>query len=108
MKLITTATSLSLLASSVVAFAPSATTRASVTSALHALDIDSVFGVTIETGNKCPPLGAKLLEDTDERALKWFQNAEIKNGRVAMVAAIGYVSDGLPENDLNTEIERRA
>eukprot|EP00547_Thalassionema_nitzschioides_P004095 CAMPEP_0194210676 /NCGR_PEP_ID=MMETSP0156-20130528/8950_1 /TAXON_ID=33649 /ORGANISM="Thalassionema nitzschioides, Strain L26-B" /LENGTH=198 /DNA_ID=CAMNT_0038938051 /DNA_START=129 /DNA_END=725 /DNA_ORIENTATION=+ len=53
--------------------------------------IDEAFGVSVETGGKCPPLGAKILEDTNPRALKWFQNAEIKHGRVAMVATIGFM-----------------
>ncbi|GKY97433.1 hypothetical protein MPSEU_000701800 [Mayamaea pseudoterrestris] len=78
---------LSCLLASALAFAPAAQQRTST--ALN-YDINSAFGVTVETGNKCPPLGAMLLEDTDERALKWFQNAEIKNGRVAMLATIGY------------------
>jgi hypothetical protein len=52
--------------------------------------IDEAFGVTIETGNKCPPLGAMILQDAQPSALKWFQNAEIKHCRIAMVATIGY------------------
>jgi hypothetical protein len=78
------------LATSASAFAPAARPSASSTALFY--DINAQFGVTVETGNKCPPLGALLLQDTDERALKWFQNAEIKNGRVAMLASIGYVS----------------
>jgi hypothetical protein len=53
--------------------------------------IDSEFGVSFEAGGKAPPLGAYILEDASPGALKWFQNAEIKNGRVAMVATIGYM-----------------
>ena len=71
---------LSTLLASASAFAPAAQQRSST--ALN-YDINAQFGVTPETGNKCPPLGAMLLQDTDERALKWFQNAEIKNGRVS-------------------------
>lgn len=70
---------ISALLASASAFAPAAQQRAST--ALN-YDINAQFGVTPETGNKCPPLGAMLLQDTDEKALKWFQNAEIKNGRV--------------------------
>ena len=70
---------LSCLLASASAFAPAAQQRSST--ALN-YDINTAFGVTPETGNKCPPLGAMLLQDTDEKALKWFQNAEIKNGRV--------------------------
>jgi len=54
--------------------------------------LDSAFGVTIETGNKCPPLGAMLLEDAQPSALAWFQNAEIKHGRIAMIATIGFIT----------------
>lgn len=79
-----------LLLASASAFTSTSPSRASTS--LSAVDMDTAFGVTIETGNKCPPLGKKMLEDTDEKALKWFQNAEIKNGRVAMIATLGYVS----------------
>jgi len=74
---------------SVAAFAPSTVTTPS--KALNMASIDEAFGVSIETGNKCPPLGAKILEDTQPSALKWFQNAEIKHGRIAMVATIGFM-----------------
>jgi len=80
---------LSLLAST-SAFAPAATSSRSAV-ATNMAAIDEAFGVSVETGNKCPPLGAKILEDTNPRALKWFQNAEIKHGRVAMVATIGFM-----------------
>jgi len=54
-------------------------------------DLDSAFGVTIETGNKCPPLGKKLLQEARPEAVAWFQNSEIKHGRIAMVATIGFL-----------------
>ena len=72
------------------AFAPSAPTPAIISTSLSAA-IDDAFGTTVETGFKCPPLGRKILEDSPESAVKWFQNAEIKHGRVAMVATIGYM-----------------
>jgi len=53
--------------------------------------IDEAFGVSVETGGKCPPLGAKILEGAKPDALKWFQNSEIKHGRIAMVATIGFM-----------------
>ena len=81
---------LALLAGSASAFAPaSVVSRSSV--ATNMASIDEAFGVSIETGNKCPPLGARILEDTQPDALKWFQNAEIKHGRIAMVATIGFM-----------------
>jgi len=81
---------IALLAGSAAAFAPaSVNTRADV--ATNMASIDEAFGVSIETGRKCPPLGARILEDTQPAALKWFQNAEIKHGRVAMVATIGFM-----------------
>jgi len=83
------AAALALIAGSVSAFAPAATGRASV--AVNMAAVDEAFGVSIETGNKCPPLGAKILEDTSPAALKWFQNSEIKHGRIAMIATIGFM-----------------
>lgn len=83
------AAALTLVLGSASAFAPGAARgRASV---VTAASIDDAFGVSIETGNKCPPLGARILEDTQPAALKWFQNAEIKHGRIAMIATIGYM-----------------
>ncbi len=81
---------LALLATSASAFAPVAT-PSTTNVATQMAAIDEAFGVSIETGNKCPPLGAKILEDTSPDALKWFQNAEIKHGRIAMVATIGFM-----------------
>ena len=77
------------LVASASAFAPiTQSPRMSV--AQNAL-IDEAFGISIETGNKCPPLGRWILEDANENGIKWWQNAEIKNGRVAMVATIGFM-----------------
>jgi len=79
---------LSLLLVSASAFAPTSTnTRAST--AVSAA-VDEAFGISIETGNKCPPLGRKILEDAGPDGVKWFQNAELKHGRIAMVATIGF------------------
>jgi hypothetical protein len=86
------ATALALLCGSASAFtfAPSVgVSNRNVATQMAA--IDEAFGVTVETGRKCPPLGAWILEDTQPSALKWFQNAEIKHGRIAMVATIGYM-----------------
>lgn len=81
---------LALLATSASAFAP-ATTSSKAQVALPMASIDEAFGVSVETGNKCPPLGARILQDTSPEALKWFQNAEIKHGRIAMIATIGFM-----------------
>jgi len=72
------------------AFAPS-TTPARVANVPQMSSIDDAFGVSTETGNKCPPLGRAILQDARPDALKWFQNAEIKHGRIAMVATIGFM-----------------
>jgi len=78
---------LSLFLASASAFAPtSSNTRSTAMNAL----VDEAFGISIETGNKCPPLGRKLLEDAGPDGVKWFQNAELKHGRIAMVATIGF------------------
>jgi len=80
---------LSLLLASASAFAPTATRSSTSSTARNAL-IDEAFGISVETGNKCTPLGRKLLEDAGPDGVKWFQNAELKHGRVAMVAVIGF------------------
>lgn len=85
-----------LLAASASAFAPAINTPSSVsTTALAASKLDGAFGVGIEFGNKVPPLGAWLLEDAQPFALAWFQNSEIKHGRIAMVATIGFLTQKL-------------
>ena len=84
-----TAAVLTALLGSAAAFAPANVSPARNT-ALSAA-IDDAFGVSIETGNKCPPLGARILQDTSPDAIKWFQNAELKHGRIAMVATIGFM-----------------
>jgi len=83
-----------LFAISADAFAPVSlgrTAAVSTATTLQASSLDTAFGVGIETGNKCPPLGAAILEDAQPAALAWFQNAEIKHGRIAMVATIGFM-----------------
>ena len=84
-----TIAALSLLAASATAFQ---TVQPSVsTTALQASRLDGTWGTTIETGNKCPPLGAMILENVGPKGMKWFETSEIKHGRVAMVATIGYM-----------------
>lgn len=80
---------LAALVGSAAAFAPAAQSGKASTALTAA--VDDAFGVSIETGNKCPPLGAWILEDTSPDAIKWFQNAELKHGRIAMVATIGFM-----------------
>lgn len=81
---------LTLLIGSTSAFAPANVVSPSSVSHNMAA-IDEAFGVSIETGNKVPPLGRRILEDVQPSAIKWFQNAEIKHGRIAMVATIGFM-----------------
>mmetsp|Transcript_26103 Transcript_26103/g.29856 ORF Transcript_26103/g.29856 Transcript_26103/m.29856 type:complete len:239 (-) Transcript_26103:180-896(-) len=52
-------------------------------------DIDSVFGITIESGLRCPPLGRYFIEQ-ETGDLRWWQNAELKHARVCMAATIGW------------------
>lgn len=68
------------------AFAPSQQASRTASVAVQSSLIDDAFGISVETGNKCPPLGRWILEDANENGVKWFQNAELKHGRVAMVA----------------------
>lgn len=81
------AAALTLILGSASAFAPAARSKASV--AVKA-GMDDAFGVSVETGFKVPPLGRAILQDSPN-AMKWFQNAEIKHGRVAMIATIGFM-----------------
>jgi len=85
---------LSLLAGSAAAFSPVGM-QPSVKSfnvANQMADIDEAFGISVETGGNCPPLGRRLLEDVQPSAITWFQNAEIKHGRIAMVATLGFIN----------------
>lgn len=82
------ATILVTLLASASAFAP---VFQSQRNSLSMSSIDDAFGVSVETGGKCPPLGARILQDAQPAATKWFQNAEIKHGRIAMVATIGFM-----------------
>jgi len=88
---------LTLLFGSAAAFSPgpitsNAPTVSSSTSESRLMStMDDVFGVSVETGMKCTPIGARLLEDAQPSGVKWFQNAEIKHGRIAMVATIGFM-----------------
>ena len=81
---------LSLFAASASAFTTVQQPSVSTT-ALQASRLDGTWGTTVETGNKCPPLGAMILENVGPKGDMWWQTAEIKNGRVAMVATIGYM-----------------
>jgi light-harvesting complex I chlorophyll a/b binding protein 1/light-harvesting complex I chlorophyll a/b binding protein 4 len=86
-----TAVALCFLASA-TAFAPAG--QKSSPTALNAA-IDDAFGISVETGGIVPPLGREILKDAGPGAVKWFQNAEIKHGRVAMVATIGFLTQKL-------------
>lgn len=88
---------LSLLAGSAAAFSPVGMHAPAKTStvATQMADIDEAFGISVETGGKVPPLGRKILEDVQPSAIKWFQNAEIKHGRIAMIATIGFLNQKL-------------
>lgn len=80
---------LSLVAASASAFTTQPVGQTST--ALKASQWDGTFGTGAETAGKCPPYGAQIFDNIGPRGIKWFQTAEIKNGRVAMVATIGYM-----------------
>merc|ERR1711871_383873 len=82
------------LASSAAAFTPSPmgsmmTTASSVRSAPVRMGVESMEGVGPETGGKIfDPLGfSKIASD---ETLAWYRAAELKHGRVAMAATVGY------------------
>jgi hypothetical protein len=82
------AAALTLCLGAASAFAPPTAFNGKRVASLNMVDMDGVFGTTPESGNKA--IGGALLRDAGPGALKWMQNAEVKNGRVAMVATVGY------------------
>jgi len=82
------------LLSGAAAFAPSGIQTAThvSTTCNNMAAIDDAFGISVETGNKCPPLGRRILEDVQPGAIRWFQNAELKHGRISMVAVVGFLN----------------
>jgi len=65
-----TVVALSLLAATASAFQTAQPKVYTSPSALKASDLDGTFGTTVETGNKCPPLGAMLLQDVGPQGMK--------------------------------------
>jgi len=99
---ISLAVSLLACAASVGAFTAPSTVRSPASSSLKASDvasnsvdrypdIDSTFGGSVEAAGKCPPAGKFFLNLENSPDLLWWQNAELKHGRVAMFATVGYV-----------------
>lgn len=74
------------LAGSAAAFAPSASIKAS--SAISASVLDDLPGSSAPIKSFDP---AGLASIGSDETLKWFQAAEIKNGRCAMVATTGFL-----------------
>mmetsp|Transcript_30035 Transcript_30035/g.55279 ORF Transcript_30035/g.55279 Transcript_30035/m.55279 type:complete len:194 (+) Transcript_30035:82-663(+) len=81
-----TIAALTVLAGSAAAFAPASVSR--VESPLsYAAELDSMTGVSAETGNKVfDPLGLSDYVPTD-----WARRAELSNGRSAMLATVGWI-----------------
>jgi len=84
-----------LLASPASAFTAPTPTQTSFSLSAEASKYDSMIGVSYETNNKCPPLGAQLLDQFGPDATTWFQVAEIKHCRVAMLATVGFINQKL-------------
>jgi len=82
---------LSLASLQVPGFAPAvAPMRAAVASSSVRMGVESMEGVTVETGNKVfDPLNLSSLGG--EETLAFFRHAEIKHGRVAMAAMTGFL-----------------
>merc|ERR1712214_33282 len=78
---------LSLISSS-AAFAPISTSKPST--ALN-VELDNLAGSTAPL-QKWDPLGLSTVGD--EETFRWFQAAELKHGRVAMLATTGYIVQG--------------
>lgn len=77
---------------SVAAFVPTA--RVASHSALK-MGVDDLIGapVSAEAGGFFDPLGLSV--DADDEKLFWYRSAELKHGRVAMVACLGVWIQGL-------------
>jgi len=80
-----------LIGSQVAAFAPTiAPMRAAMASSSVRMGVESMEGVTVETGNKVfDPVGLASLGG--DETLAFFRHAEIKHGRVAMAAMTGFL-----------------
>lgn len=77
---------LALLAGSAAAFAPAANTG-KVTSLKASADYEALIGVDVETGKKFfDPWGL-----SEYIPAEWAREAELANGRSAMLATVGYV-----------------
>jgi len=81
-----TVAALTILAGSAAAFSPSPVSRAQ-TSLSYAPELESMAGVSAESGNKVfDPLNLSDYVPTD-----WARRAELSNGRSAMLATVGWV-----------------
>mmetsp|Transcript_8527 Transcript_8527/g.6951 ORF Transcript_8527/g.6951 Transcript_8527/m.6951 type:complete len:210 (-) Transcript_8527:73-702(-) len=78
---------IALLAGSVSAFAPSPVSKQS-SQALNAFDADNLVGALPPVGF-FDPLG--FAEKADANTLKRYREAELTHGRVAMLAAVGFL-----------------
>jgi len=84
---------LSLLVGTAAAFSPASVQLPAKSIVVNRMAaIDEAFGISFETGSKCPPLGRGILADAKPEAIKWFQNAEIKHGRISMLAVVGFIN----------------
>lgn len=73
-------------AGSAAAFAPASVTRAQ-SSLNYASELDNMSGITLETGGKVfDPLNL-----SDYVPTEWARQAELSNGRSAMLATVGWV-----------------
>jgi len=89
------------LVGSVAAFAPASQTRTGSTSLLAWKD-DTVVGILPPVGF-WDPLG--LSKNKDERVMNYYREAELKNGRVAMAACLGwYITAGGTHPAFNSEL----
>jgi len=80
-----TVAALTVLAGSAAAFAPAPATQANIALS-YSPKLDSMAGITIETGGKVfDPLGLSDYVPTD-----WARRAELANGRSAMLATVGW------------------
>mmetsp|Transcript_18380 Transcript_18380/g.24259 ORF Transcript_18380/g.24259 Transcript_18380/m.24259 type:complete len:217 (-) Transcript_18380:340-990(-) len=86
------------MAASASAFVPSftgqrmAVAKSASSSALSMEFAGGLIGVATEVGEFDP---LKLSEGKDEETLAWYRAAELKHGRVCMLAAVGYIVQGL-------------
>lgn len=74
------------------AFVPNAFRAPKATRGRMMMSAEGLVGSDVETSGIFDPLG--LAKGKDEETLGWYRAAELKHGRVCMLASVGYIVQG--------------